>query len=500
MTSPGSAAVPVATSPRLKAGALGAVEATVTCLSDMAPAMSLFFTIAFMAAAVGAAIPFVFLVAMIGILFTANSLAQFARIMPSAGSFITYITASFGPTIGTILATFLILGYTIAAGSVNAVLGGWTSDVLQRDLGISVNWVIVMLVLVLLFGVLLVVGVQVSTRAALILFVFEAAVLLLLGIVIVINKGASLSATPFAAPESSAGIVGFATAFALANYAFVGWESAAPLAEETDNPRRNVPLALILSVIILAIIFIFVTYAAVVAYGVGNMKTLANDQTPFATLARVYLGPLRGLVDIAGITSISASYLALTNTQGRILFHGGRAGIYPGALGMISRRFQTPYVALITYMVMMLVGTFIANLWLSAAHLASGPYAIFGTVSTFGSLPLIIVYGLTNIALIVYTVRYGHAHMHPITHFVLPAIGAIVLLAPLWDFFQTTSPPFDRVPVIVAGLFVFSLIYGLVVSRVRPEAAKRVGEAFNAEDEVLPPVAMGEPGFVAPAD
>jgi len=468
--------------PRLRSGSLSAMEATVTSLSDMAPAMSLFFTVSFIAGSVLASIPFVFIIAMVGILLTANSLAQFARILPSAGSFVTYLTTSFGPKAGTVLGTFLILGYTTAAGAVYSVLGGWTSDVLHRDLGITINWVPIMIVLLIVAAVLLVVGVEVSTRAALVLFLFETAVLLILGVVILVNNGGHITGAPFSPPSGKVGLTGFATAFALAIYSYVGWEAAAPLAEETNNPRRNVPIALITAVVVLTAIYVFVTYAVVLGFGVGHMDALSKDLTPFTTLAHVYMGPLRGLVDIAGITSIAASTLALTNTQGRILFHGGRAGIFPHALGTISRRFQTPYVALITYMVMILIVVTVSAVWLGASKLANDPFTLFGVLGTFGTLPLIIIFGLTNVALIVYTVRVGHEHMNPITHYVLPAIGAIVMLAPIWDFFQTTTPPFDRVPQIAIALFVVSLIYGLIVVKMKPEAAQRVVAAFEGHD------------------
>ncbi|HZU11328.1 MAG TPA: APC family permease [Chloroflexota bacterium] len=472
----------VTTAPELRHGALTLSEATVTGLSNMAPAMSLFFAVSFIAGSVGAAIPFIFLLAMIGILFTANSLAQFARIYPSAGSFITYITTSFGPQIGTVLATFLMVGYAVAAGAVYAVLGGWTADVLARDLGIHINWLIVMFVLLAAFEVLLVLGVQVSTRAALVLFLFETIVLLVLGIIMVANNGSHLSATPFAPPSGTA-LTGIATGFALAIYSFVGWEASAPLAEETSNPRRNVPIALLIAVIVLAAIYVFVTYAVVIAYGVGHVHKLASDLTPFATLAHIYFGPLRGLVDIAGITSISASMLALTNTQGRILFHGGRAGIFPSFLGHIHPRFQTPWVALITYGVMVVVAVLVTMAWLGAAKLANDPFTIYGVLGTFGTLPLIIIYALTSVALIVYTARHSHEHFNPLTHYIAPAVGFLVMLAPAWSFFQTTTPPFDRVAEITLLLFAFALVYGLIIAYTRPQAAARVGEAIEGVEK-----------------
>ncbi|MDQ2744528.1 MAG: APC family permease, partial [Chloroflexota bacterium] len=311
------------------------------------------------------------------------------------------------------------------------------------------------------------------------------AVLLVLAIIILVNKGGSLSAAPFAPPSSATGgLTGIATGFALAIYSFVGWEASAPLGEETDNPKRNVPIALVTAVIVLAAIYVFVTYAVSIAYGVNHPKTLAADLNPFSTLARIYFGPLRGLVDIAGITSICASTLALSNTQGRILFHGGRAGIFPSVLGKISDRFKTPYIALMTYMTMVIVAVLVTMAWLGSAKLANDPFTIYGVLGTFGTLPLIIIYGLTNVALIVYTVRHRPQQMNPVTHYLLPAIGVIVMLAPAWDFFQTSAPPFDRVAEITLLLFAFALVYGLIIARTKPAAAERVGTALAGYEKV----------------
>lgn len=470
-----------ATGGRLKAGALNLTEATVTGLSNMAPAMSLFFAVAFIAGAVGSSLPFVFIVAMLGILATANTLAQFSRLYPSAGSFITFITRAFGPLVGAVSGTFLIIGYAVAAGAVYAVLGGWTADVLHRDLNITISWQVLMIIGLVIMATLLVIGVQVSTRAALLLFLFETVVLLLLGIIIVVREAAHLSAIPFAPPPATGGLTGIATGFALAIYSFVGWEASAPLAEETNNPRRNVPIALITGVIILAAIYVFVSYAVILGYGVNHAAKLAADATPFSTLARVYLGPLRGLVDIAGITSICASTLALSNTQGRILFHGGRAGIFPGVLGAINRRYQTPHVALITYIVMVVIAVFATQAWLGSAKLANDAFTIYGVLGTFGTLPLVIIYGLTNVALIVHTARGAVRGPNPLTHYLLPALGVLLLLAPAWDFFQTTTPPFDRVAILTVALFVIAVVYGVAVAMANPAAAEQAGLALSGE-------------------
>jgi len=71
-------------------------------------------------------------------------------------------------------------------------------------------------------------GIQVSTRAALVFFLFETVVLLVLGIVIMIREASHFSAVPFAPPPASSGLTGIATGFALAIYSYVGWEASVP--------------------------------------------------------------------------------------------------------------------------------------------------------------------------------------------------------------------------------------------------------------------------------
>ena len=74
--------------------------------------------------------------------------------------------------------------------------------------------------------------------------------------------------------------------FSLAVLAFGGFEAAAPLAEETRNPRRNVPIAVIGAVLISGVIYVVGSYALVIAFGVGRTSALASDPNPFHTRPR----------------------------------------------------------------------------------------------------------------------------------------------------------------------------------------------------------------------
>jgi len=67
--------------------------------------------------------------------------------------------------------------------------------------------------------------------------------------------------------------------------AFAGFESSAPLAEETRTPRRTVPRAIVLSALLIGLFFTFCAYAVVVGWGFPNLATYLTDPNPWQTLA-----------------------------------------------------------------------------------------------------------------------------------------------------------------------------------------------------------------------
>ena len=138
-----------------------------------------------------------------------------------------------------------LLGYIIAFGGIYIFVGQY---IVQNVLNDPHIWGITQIVTIL-YGVLVVVpviiGLKVGVRTTVVLYAFEVILLLALAIAVLAKGGAQgLSSTPFHWPGGS-GPKDIFIAFSLAVLAFGGFEGAAPLAEETRNPRRNVPLAVI---------------------------------------------------------------------------------------------------------------------------------------------------------------------------------------------------------------------------------------------------------------
>lgn len=186
----------------------------------------------------------------------------------------------------------------------------------------------------------------------------------------------------------------------MAVYSFIGYEAAVALGEETRNPRRNTGLA-VLARLILGVVYVIVTYGAIVGFGTSKVASLAADSAPFDTPAGRYPGGARILVDIAGFTSIAGSAIAILNVQPRILYNVSRAGLAPPALSAIYRRFRTPHAAIIAFSFVIAIIPLVIGLF------GVAPLNIFTYVGTYAGPPIVVIYAAVNVALIIDWRRRG---------------------------------------------------------------------------------------------
>ena len=238
---------------RLNRGALGLVDISASTMANIGPAYSFYFGFGFLVFTAGIAAPLTIIVAGIAIVLLGNTLAEFSRARPSTGGFISFVGKTFGGTSAVTTALLCGAGYIIAISSVLAVCGGFLSIVLEYYFKWNVPWGILSVILTAGAMVMMIRGVGVSTKLAGAFFGFEMLVLVVVSVVVIIKNGGSLSFTPFEPSHITDGFTGLAKGFPLAIYLYIGWENSAALAEETDNPRRNVPRAIFLSVALMAV-------------------------------------------------------------------------------------------------------------------------------------------------------------------------------------------------------------------------------------------------------
>ena len=464
------------TETRLRRNALSLSHVVASTLATIAPAMSFFFGFAVIVQGAGLAAPLTVLTATIAILFLTNTLSEFSRFTPSAGSFVTFCGRAFGPSVGAAVSVFLTFGYVVAASTVVSIAGVWIGETLRIFAGVSISWDILTVLISAGTAWLVMRGVAISTLWSGIFFYFEAGLLVIGSIFMLAANRHFLTLAPFSSAHLTRGLAGLGAGFPLAVYLFIGWENSATLAEETENPRRNIPRALITGTLAIGIFYIFLSYATVAGFKM-DAHALARSRLPFIEGLRNSAPALLLVAYIAGVTSILGSLLGLVNSQARILFNSGREGLLPKFLGKIHDRHQTPHIAMWAFLAVAVALILGFGLFGRVA-----PMDYFGFAGTLGTIPMILTYMLTNLALPVYMLRHHRADLDLVRHILLPVAGTLVMLFPLWGLIQPGQPwPFNVFPWIVLGVLFLSIIYGVTISRSSPGLARRIG-AYVADE------------------
>jgi amino acid transporter len=455
---------------RLRRGTLSLKDIVASTLAYNAPAMSFFFGFTGIAKLTGLGSILTILTAMVVVLFLTNTFAQFSRFMPTAGSFVIFAGKAFGPAVAATLAAFITFGYVILGSTSVVLAGAWLSQTLSTYSSIDVHWTIFSLLISLATGWLAVRGIGISTLWACIFFYFEGGLLLLGAFIMLATHGNDLTAAPFAFSNLKDGLTGLGAGFPLAIYLFIGWENSASLAEETENPRFNIPRALIIGTLTIGIFYVFLAYATMASLNM-DANALDASEIPFIEALKRSAPALVIVAYLAGTTSIVSSMIAGTNSQARILFNSGREGLLPKFFAIIHSQHRTPQSAI---WILILPPIGLALLFCLLVGVA--PLRYFEFAGTLGTIPVILTYIITNLALPVYVVRYHPSELNPVTHLLLPVMGCLVMLLPIWGLLQPgQSWPFNVFPWIAVGGLALSAVYGITVARLSPRLADRIG-------------------------
>jgi amino acid transporter len=470
---------------RLHRGALRLVDISASTMANIGPAYSFYFGFAFLVGTAGVAAPLTIIVAAIAIALLGNTLSEFSRAHPSTGGFISFVGKTFGGTSGVTTAILCGAGYIIAISSVLAISGGFLATTLQYYFKWNIPWIILSVILTGGAVLMTVRGVAVSTKLAGFFFAFEMLVLIVVSVAALIKHGGHLSVLPFEPSHITNGAKGLAAGFPLAVYLFIGWENSAALAEETGNPRRNVPRAVFMSTALMAVSYILFAYSTVTGFGY-NGTTLSAASIPFITVAHGVLASFAFFAYLAGLTSTLGVLISAINSQARLIFNAGREGLLPSFIGKVNQRRQTPVNALYTFTG---IAGGIILVW-AFLHLIGGPknsgsmnpLTFFFESSTMGTILILVVYFLANLALPFYYRRYRPAEFNVVKHIVLPVLGMIAIGVPVYYLVKPGQlAPYDWFPYLALGIVVLATIYGFILNLRDPGLKDRVGSIIADE-------------------
>jgi amino acid transporter len=290
----------------------------------------------------------VYIIGVVGMIFTAFSYGRCIREWPIAGSVFSYVQRTINPHVGFVAGWLILIDYALIPGLVLSLAAVFVGILIP---GIPV-W-LALLVFVLVDTAINYVGIELADKENIALFIIQLAgiaAFLVTGAIYVWRGGGAgtFNADPIFQP-SKFNINFVASALSIAAVTLLGFDAMTTLAEETDRPQKLIPPGMIAVLLIIGLLFVSSTYIGRLIH--PNPADL-DPNTGFINVVIRAVGgkPLQTYTLIAFVLSLA--FGTALNSQlaaSRILYSMGRDKLIPGIFGKVHRRFKTPYVASITF-------------------------------------------------------------------------------------------------------------------------------------------------------
>ena len=470
----------------LERNAIGLTGALMQNITHISPAIAAFFYTAVVVGYAGVTAPLAYFAGFLVVLMLGNSLIQLSKHMSSAGGYYTYVSRAIHPRAGFMTSWMYILYSPLCAGPIYGFFGFILEGQLKSYYNINVPWLWAACIII---GAPLIAfvqhrGIKLSAEFMLITGGLELLIVLALGLSGLVSPGpGGLNLTPFN-PLAIGSAAGFALAIVFNVQALTGWEAAAPLAEETADPKRNEPRAVVLSIVIVGMFLVIVFWGQVIGFGTADIsKITSSTELPALVLAHRIWGPVWWVLLFAFLNSVFGVTLATANVSTRMWYGMGRSGSFPKALAKVHPGYKSPTNAILLQMALSLVVALLVGFWL-------GPdvsfYLIDGLILVIG---VTIVYLLANVAVWMFYRGEHRAEFNWLLHAGFPLISSVVLILAIWftffppaGFGSPPAAPYSWAPFIDGAWFVLGVII-LFWMRARGQeewllnAGESVGEA-----------------------
>jgi amino acid transporter len=439
----------------LEKDAIGLLGATMQAITHIAPAIAGFFFTAFIVGLAGITAPLAYFIGFLIVLMLGITLAELAKHMPSAGGYYTYISRALHPRLGFLTSWMYILYSPLVGGPLAGFFGFIVAGELKSNWGIDVPWLWAASVLIFapLTAYLQWEGIKLSTRFMVITGGLE--MLIVLGLAI----------TGFLAPPAGTGITldvfnpalipageGFALAVVFTVQGLTGWEASAPLAEETKDPKRNVPLSVLLSIVLIGSFLVIVFWGVITGFGNDADAVAKSENLPALALAHRVWGAGWVIILFAFLNSVAAVSIACANVGTRMWYGMARSGSFPKQLAEVHPVHKTPTNAILVQMILNLV----AGLYVGYVFQPNtGFFLVTGLILV---LAVSFAYILANVAVFRFYWTEHRSEFNWLFHAVFPVVSTLVLLYAIYKSFPLVTP-FDLAP-IVDGVW---LLVGIVI-------------------------------------
>ncbi len=444
--------------PGLRKNALGAPTVLAQSIAVISPTMTavLIIAICFGDAGNGTWLAYAFGTVML--LFVVGCLNQFAKRSAQAGSMYGYTGRGLGPTSGVISGFSLIWAYLFIGV---AGLTGFSIFAAQFLSGIGVHTVVPPVLFFCLSAAvcwfIAYKDIHVSSLLTLVFECVSVACILALAFVVLFKHGFTIDTTIVKAKGMS--LHGLSLAVVICIFSLVGFESATTLGGEAKNPLKNIPRAVIISLIITGAFMVFMSYVEV--FGTRHYGTPLNEiALPLTTLGQIYdVTFFKVPVALGAMVSFFSLTLSCLNAGSRIIYPMAEHTIFPKHLGRAHKENQTPHVAITLYILAILAIPVILEIF-------TNPNTTFGDAGTLAAFGFLTAYFLISVAAPVYLKKRGELRGH---HVLIAVMACLLLMVPLIGSFVPVPPyPVDIFPYIFLAYMVAGSAWLYAANRRRP--------------------------------
>ncbi len=438
------AVAPVKTAPAksgLRTGALGFPALLAQSVALISPTMTavLIIPLAFSNAGEGTWLAYLFGTVML--LFVVFCLNQFTKRSAAPGAMYTYTARGLGPATGvlsgwTLLWCYLFIGTAGLTGF--AIFFQQFLDALGATITVPPD--IFFAISALTCWYIAFKDIRISSLITLAFEGISVTLILALAAVVLFKHGIPIDTAQL--KLKGVGLHGMSLAVVACIFSLVGFESATALGSEAKSPLRNVPRAVIWSLILTGTFMVIMGYVEV--FGTRHYGTpLGSITAPLNVLSSLYqVTFFKAPISLGAMISFFSLSLSCLNAGARILYPMGEHLVFPRQLGRAHPKNGTPHVALTVYVVIMFAIP-------TVLELVTNPVTTFGDAGTLAAFGFLLAYFLITIAAPVYLHRRGELRAR---HVVIAVIACLCLLVPTEGSFYPVPPfPVSIFPYIFAA-------------------------------------------------
>jgi len=372
----------------------------------------------------GAGNPMAYVVAAVVLLLFSVGYAAMSRHVVDAGAFYAYVSKGLGTPVGVGAAGLALLTYTAIQAAIYGLAGATAQGLSTQYGGPDLPWWVWAFLFMAVVGLLGYRNIDVGTKVLGVLLTLEIGVIAVVAGAVLAQGGADgIDVRSFTPSAFFSGAPGISIMFAVAS--FIGFEATAIYGEEARNPRRTVPLATYLAVVLIGAFYALSSWAIVLAFGSDGVVAAAQADTAglVFTAAAEYVSPVvADVMLVLLLTSLFAALLAFHNAISRYLFALGRQGMAPDVLSRTHVRHASPHVGSLAQ-----TGTAFVVVAVFAVAGSDPVLQLFTWMSGLATVSILLLMVLTSVAVLACFARSRVDRRTWHTR-VAPALGTLGLL------------------------------------------------------------------------